>query len=379
MNRKDYLMAFYDALGDLPHEIKAASMSEYRDYFDNGLKQGQTEEEISASLGDPVALAYGVRQRSGMSNFRPKRTRRRFTKIIIGLVIVAVGIGLMINPFNIRNLGNISVGVGGRYSVDEFKEIDLGGIKKIEIDVISSDTTLETSQSGNLKAELTGTVYTTNSKAVPTLEVVKAGDVLTVTEKRETPVIMGFNSSNINMNISIPKDFDGEVILEGVSGDIDFTSGHNLKKLKISVVSGDIKLNKINTREDFEFHSVSGDFKAEDLSINGNAQIASVSGDTVIDGLSCGQITMSSTSGDIKIIDCKADLVSAKSISGNFSLQNFTGNGFTLDADTTSGSIDSDYDLKNESRNKKSLKGTFGSGETSINVRTTSGDIKILD
>ena len=40
MDRREYLLAFYDALDDLPHDVKADVMKEYNDYFKTGTENG---------------------------------------------------------------------------------------------------------------------------------------------------------------------------------------------------------------------------------------------------------------------------------------------------------------------------------------------------
>lgn len=73
MNKTQFLMAFYDALEGLPSHIKADIMSEYQDYFRVRMEQGQTEEDIFASLGDPITLSYAVKRRTGYMAKPPKR------------------------------------------------------------------------------------------------------------------------------------------------------------------------------------------------------------------------------------------------------------------------------------------------------------------
>jgi hypothetical protein len=415
MNRKDYLMTFYEALGDLPHNLKADAMSEYRDYFDNGVKQGKTEEEISESLGDPVALAYGVRQRWGRNGPAPKRRGNRFSKFAIGIVVLTLGAGILTNAFNKGGIGNMVFGIGPRYNIDELKEADLNGVNRIEIHVISSNTNLSTSGSDKVKARLTGHVMTTNPKAVPVLEAVQAGNVLSISEKRESPLISGFLSYNMKMDISIPESYRGEVVLDSVSGNFK-TTGQNLKNLKLRLTSGNIILQDIVLEDDLEVSSTSGDFKAEGLKAGGNAKINSASGNLAIQNLTCRQIEMTNTSGDIKASDCKSGLFSVKTVSGGITLNELDGsailkttsgdievdsrapkgqfslstvsgninlklpgNGFNLDAGTVSGRINCDFDLNNRSEGKRSLKGIFGSGEIPVTLKTTSGDIRITE
>ncbi len=94
MNKTQFLMTFYDALEGLTGSVKADIMTEYQEIFRSGMEQGQTEEEIAASLGDPITLAYAVKSRHGGMNNGPRKVGfirflfKGFALILFNLIFV---------------------------------------------------------------------------------------------------------------------------------------------------------------------------------------------------------------------------------------------------------------------------------------------------
>lgn len=107
MNKTQFLMTLYDALEGLPGNIKADIMSEYQDIFRTGMEQGQTEEEIAASLGDPITLAYAIRQRYQTSQHRPQRVS--FVRLCLtGIALIFFNLVFVLGP----SLGALGVLIG---------------------------------------------------------------------------------------------------------------------------------------------------------------------------------------------------------------------------------------------------------------------------
>lgn len=433
MDRREYLLAFYDALGDLPHDVKADVMREYNDYFKTEIEQGKTDEEIIASLGDPVALAYAVRQRKGFgsshgrsdntSDFRehrvPTRRRRfgpgRFIAAVITAVVILSAIGFSTAFIRHGNLISINFGPGKKYSVDQSKEVRLGDAKRIEISTSGADAILLTGNSDTVKAALTGNFTSTKANADPFLEITQSGDVLSIAEKRSTLPNLIFNLIGLKLEISIPENFEGEIVFKSASG--DFTaSDRKFKSLDLKSSSGDIELRNVTLSDGVDLISASGtvsiegldakkaviatssgDQELNGLSVSEEARISSTSGDINAENSTCGQLNLSSTSGDTEADHCRAGLISANAVSGNITvnglqdaanLSSTSGDievglslqgagGFILDAQTTSGDIESSLPLDNASREKRKLSGKLGKGDLPLNVETTSGDISI--
>ena len=61
MNRDGYLSSLERALGNISPNAKAEIMYDYREHFEIGLEQGETEDEICNTLGDPRVIAKQYR------------------------------------------------------------------------------------------------------------------------------------------------------------------------------------------------------------------------------------------------------------------------------------------------------------------------------
>ncbi|MCX7773843.1 MAG: DUF4097 domain-containing protein [Clostridia bacterium] len=355
--------------------------------------------------------------------------------VFIALVISAVmfGVGLATDVAKMGGWDKVVFGVGTQYNVNDIKELNYTSARRVEITTTSSDTTLFSSDSDKVKAALTGSIRTTEPNAVPTLEVRQSGDVITITERRQTFITFGFYSSNVKLDISIPKRFSGEVVFKGTSGNFT-TSNQKLEKLDVSVSSGDtdienvelsgalnlsansgnIKVNNVKA-SDTKIETSSGDKELYNLTLSGNASMNANSGQTKVQGLTCAEGRIESTSGDIEVSGVKAKAFYAKASSGEIiadivegkvqlestagdietgiqnpkdeiKLQASSGEvtlslpeetGFKLDSQASSGNIHCKFDLSSKESERNALSGIAGSGEIPVFITTHSGDINI--
>ncbi len=426
MNRSEFLMALYDALEDMPKQDRTDAVSEYQEYFKKELENGRTEEEICVSLGDPITLAYAIKQRRGYGErteqappkARPsiffKLARLITTIVIIFTILSIIGISIGFSKGFTKGFSfdNFNFGIGKEYDVDEEKSVDLGSADIITIRVISSDTKVITSNSNKVQASLKGTVRTNSEDTLPKLEVTKNGNTILIEERRT--ISIGSYWSNTKMDIIIPQDFSGEVNYEGTSGnftssnlDIDsafirLASGDikldDIKldgKLSITSTSGNIDVEKVKAKE-ISLESNSGDKELSDLSVAGTVHIKNTSGNNSIKDMDCKQLIINSTSGDIKISNHKGGVniestsgytelslsevteeINISALSGDIELKLPSKADFTLNTTVASGDIECHFDLDNKSLGKKSLNGIHGNGKHQININTTSGNIDI--
>lgn len=61
MNRADFLAELARSLSGVPGDERREILADYEEHFRMGLADGKTEEEISASLGQPAAIARAYR------------------------------------------------------------------------------------------------------------------------------------------------------------------------------------------------------------------------------------------------------------------------------------------------------------------------------
>jgi len=205
---------------------------------------------------------------------------------------------------------------------------------------------------------------------------------------------------------------EGELNLESTSGDI-YTYDQNIRAGKINAIStsGEVRLSVLEADE-VNVSTTSGDIwieKAEafvscssssgEITVSGgagNREISSTSGDVRVKELS-GSISVSTSSGEIDISGDRG-CGSMESTSGDIflSLAELTGDIFantssgevtmelpqeaslTFEADTSSGEISTFFDdaLK-FSKKGNHAEGIVGNGERTIEITTTSGDVRI--
>lgn len=443
MNKSEYLIALYDALDGIPNETRTEAILEYQEYFRNELEKGRTEEEIAFSLGDPITLAYGIKQRRGygQSNESPQKVRRRsrFPRIVKGLIITSlimslgIGIGVKALTWGGINLNTFSFIMGKKHEIDQYKEADLSSAKTIVIRTLSTDTTIKSVNSDKVTGHLKGHVRTNSSEFIPSLNITVSGNTITIEEKRTSNHMIGFYSSNLDLVISIPSSFHGNLDYNSTSGDLS-TSELDLEELTLKLTSGDIELKNITLDNNFKLkstsgkiditklnaknaniESTSGDKKFKDITVSGIIEINTTSGNNSLENIECEELWIDSTSGNIDARNIKLDHLTAECLSGDLkiddleggaSLKNTSGNisasftkasgaidlnassgnielrmpsktGFTLSSQVTSGNINCDFDLIDKDSGKKSLKGRYGNGDIPIKIYTTSGNISI--
>lgn len=203
----------------------------------------------------------------------------------------------------------------------------------------------------------------------------------------------------------------GPVILNTSSGDISIQNSDDL--LELSSDSGQIVLG--NIAADIRAYSSSGDIKlttidaerAELSSDSGEVQLKGVaaqvvqvttsSGDITLDG-AVEQLELSSDSGQIKVENELAQTLNLQSSSGDIRYRGALSGENTISSDsgdvkvelsnpsnlslslnTSSGSINSDFELTLEESSEQQMIGYMGDGSVRLTVNTSSGDIQIDD
>lgn len=217
--------------------------------------------------------------------------------------------------------------------------------------------------------------------------------------------------SNTNVSVDYTLTVPAGVSLElhSVSGDLKVTGVRGTVRLE--TISGSVT--GTDTPNVELAKSVSGDISLSGISTEQTLTAGSISGAIAVKGVKARRLELSSVSGDVVLTDVNAASVHAKSISGGFE---YTGviakggeydvnvhsgtirfslsnpSGFYLNADTFSGSIQTDFPItiggttRSDSGNDRgrrrmslgqSVHGTNGDGSATLTLRTFSGSIVI--
>jgi lia operon protein LiaG len=269
---------------------------------------------------------------------------------------------------------------GNGLTVDEQEAFDVSGIGKLEVQTSSTDVYLSAGQGNLIEIRLHGTVYTGQADAVPTLAANQDGSTLEIsTERRDgRKWMLGFFSSDLVLEIQVPKQYRGSLNMNTSSGDVQIDD-QILSELNVETSSGTIRLGSVQAVA-ITMDSSSGDQTAEGM-IAKSSEMTSSSGEIRVTGLE-GGTRVESSSGDITL-RCTAFTadMDVRSSSGDVELYLTEEAEFRVEAKTSSGDIDCAFPVTlngedGETRRNR-LNGKVGGGTHQVVVQTSSGDITI--
>lgn len=297
-------------------------------------------------------------------------------------------------------------------NIDEQKVQSIENIKKINIGSLSSEVSITTSDTNEVKAHLYGTTSILGSEDMPTLEVLKNDsniDIKVVFPNIQ--IFSWFSYNNIKLDVTIPKAYLEDLDVDTTSGKINInditlnglsiknmsggisTAGANVKSLSAECSSGGIELKNIvsETTKIKSFSGdvrlsgsagvltvdkTSGDFEGSSL-IAKSTKLSSMSGSSRLEG-KLGDLSINSTSGDVKAIYSEFDNdVNITSMSGRITLTLPQNAQFKLRSKAMSGSVSCGFDLTDKNSGHNFLDGVIGTSGKTIAINSTSGDIEI--
>ncbi|WP_335569053.1 LiaG family protein [Neobacillus vireti] len=239
-------------------------------------------------------------------------------------------------------------------------------IDSIEINVGSVRTTIIPEDRNDVEAVLTGK---------GSLTVKKTGNRLLVETKKEMFNWFSFSGKR-QLKVYIPKDFNRNMNIQIGSGSLDF-SGKSMKlnKLSLDIGSGNVNLDQLEVDE-FTHDGSSGNVEIDTLTTktgtfdlsSGNLDIKHYTGSLNAD-VSSGKFSVQ--------MDKLNDSIDIDLSSGNVNLDLPDNADFTLNGNVSSGNISSEFPLTTTNSDKKSLKGTHGSGKHKIDISVSSGTVTI--
>jgi DUF4097 and DUF4098 domain-containing protein YvlB len=280
------------------------------------------------------------------------------------------------------------------------KTVALAKDGKVDISNISGDITVLSWNQDQVKiealkiSEASSLEKAKENTAKVTIEVVPEGSLLRIeTKYPKSDKFWGGDSVNVSVNYKLWIPEKAALKATNISGDISAEAIGGAVALK--AVSGDIHLTKAAGGADC--NTVSGDVTVAE--VTGSAFLKSVSGDVKASGVK-GSVEAESVSGDIGLTEVsEASTVRVKALSGevlyrggvskqgNYSLKSHSGtvtlyipadSAFDLEAETFSGEIQSDFEIKVMGKvSPKELSGSVNGGGAVLKVSSFSGDIKL--
>jgi DUF4097 and DUF4098 domain-containing protein YvlB len=223
------------------------------------------------------------------------------------------------------------------------------------------------------------------------IEVTEEGSVLRIETKYPKLPFGGSVNVSVDYWLWIPekaalgaKNISGNVDVEGPGGPVDLSaiSGDvNLRKAAkggdCSTISGNLAVSGVTG--DLFLKSVSGDIKA--TQVKGSVQGETVSGNLeMLDVSEASAVRLKTLSGDVVYRGRinRAGTYSLKSHSGGIDMFLPADSAFDFEAETFSGDIATDFDVKVVGKiSEKEMSGVVNGGGASVKISTFSGDIKL--
>ncbi len=175
----------------------------------------------------------------------------------------------------------------------------------------------------------------------------------------------------------------GDVEIDGLEGDLRLSAASgqlNVKdvrgSIEASVASGDFMGSMITGS--FKLEGASGDVTVEDC--GGRVDVRTASGDIWLRDV-VSELTVSTSSGDVSaftVLSTDVDIEISCS-SGDIELRMEEGSSFRLELASVSGSIHCKLPMAVEKVSRHELRGVVGSGDGSVDLVTSSGDIRVYE
>ncbi|WP_273130970.1 DUF4097 family beta strand repeat-containing protein [Bacillus weihaiensis] len=240
-------------------------------------------------------------------------------------------------------------------------------IDLIDIDISGASTTILPTKQDSLSVELDG-------KGKVSLEEDKDSIKIEFKDDRWFNFLHLFGKSHLT--IYLPEEYHNDLSLEIGSGSVKMNESEvELKTLEVEVSSGHIELAHLKA-DTFHVAGSSGNIQVDNVATemgtikmkSGNVDVKDYSGGLIAD-LSSGKLEVEFTSltDDIEL-----------GVKSGYALLDLPQHAnFTIDADIGSGTITTNFNLKDSEEDKHSFWGTHGTGEHEIKVDVSSGKVKI--
>lgn len=266
--------------------------------------------------------------------------------VLLGIMLVSFGSAALLG-LNLQGVNIVSK------TIDSEEVYALEGVEGIFVETISTDVTFIPVEGEEIRVHFHGTARG-NSSSIPELRTVKTGSNLRIMIEHPSFVNIGFMSTNVKLDIYMPKSFGGEMVASTVSGNV-VIQDLDLQKFRFKAVSGNLRAEAF-TAADAIFETISGDIRVQGFA--GDARVDVVSGDVFLN--------YKEYANDINI----------KSTSGTARLELPDDSEFEFSLRTVSGKISTGFPISLEG-DSKNLHGSVGSGQHRITASTVSGNVEI--
>lgn len=177
-----------------------------------------------------------------------------------------------------------------------------------------------------------------------------------------------------DIQLTLPRRYWEFIQVSTTNGDVTVDGGLEAGRLAVRTVSGNLELDRALCGE-VVYKSVSGDLDASDMA--GSVQAETMSGDLEVSG-SVQSVKLSTASGDITVDSTTApQSMELRSKSGDCQAAFPGGEGFTLQFETVSGDLDSDFPLVGPIGARSGEAIYLDGGQRSYRMASVSGDLTL--
>ncbi len=217
--------------------------------------------------------------------------------------------------------------------IQKEEKIDITDIKKINLEFKASDVNVFFTEDSEIRVIQYSYKDLEDNKL---FEVDKTSSSVTINERNKPRFYlfyMGFMEKSV-YDVYIPKEYKESLAVKVVSGDIEVNESLKFEDLTISSTSGDIKMGDVEAKS-IQIESISGDIKLQHL-IDEDLRLKTVSGDIKVESAK-GKVEAKTTSGTIEIKEIDG-YVELTSVSGDVKSDDFKVTGDSR-VKTTSGNV----------------------------------------
>jgi lia operon protein LiaG len=313
-----------------------------------------------------------------------------------GILIVVAGVLLLLftmNPMNI--FSDVQFGFSfDTKKINEEKIVAADDFRDLTLQTGSTDIEVTKGNSDEIKVRLNGKVSSKNVDQVK-LKVEPNGDTLVIGVDVPDGIQFGIRILDIDLSVELPEKQWTAANIESGSGNIELGNIHG-ETVSVKAGSGNIDVQDVMAGS-LTVHTGSGNVMAEEIEAESIA-LESGSGNITAERYHATTLNFQTGSGYVELKDGES-AVQGKAGSGNIrleserliydtDLQAGSGN-VTIDLVQEPSSLEVDYQgkygngkiqwdgIRYEVKDEGRLKGTFGSGDAVLKVRTGSGNFKL--
>lgn len=184
--------------------------------------------------------------------------------------------------------------------------------------------------------------------------------------------LLGRMLGRVRVHVSVVVPEGTPTTIRTVSADV-FAAGLRATTT-VATTSGELTATALDGH--VALRSVSGDIDVQE--IGGTVRLATVSGSVTLAASDPASVSAKTVSGEVTLDLLTVPELGCTSVSGDIALRLPAGSSLDLDVATVSGHLDTSFPAGGVDVGRRRMRGPIGSGGTPVSLRTTSGDVAVL-